>query len=854
MPSPSATKPPVVFLAFSGVAVGNYMPLPRLADEAAQLRTVFRAAKRAGQCELELLENATLTQILDIFQDSDLHGRIAIFHYAGHADSYSLLLQEAKGEELLAHAGGLAAFLAQQPGLQLAFLNGCSTEAQVADLHAAGIPAVVATTLDVLDDWAEQFAVRFYKGLVGGATIAGAFGAAQAEIEARHGKQAEWPWRLHLHREEDGAWTLTTRTAPAEDALSAEGQPSSDRGKLLARTLTAIQGAYSRDELRRALRLGMNENLDALVADKPFGDQVFQLLDWAERRNRLKELVACLHEYNSDNEPLALVYEEVVAPQTRTARPAPAGAQPAAKPETLPTAASTPDLAAQPAPHSDGSRQVFLAYSRKDAELMRRLRADLLAAGIVVWVDDQDLEPGTLLWQRAIGRALRESHCLIALLSPEACESEWVNNEITLAKKRNLRIFPVLLRGDEDDAVPLALVSVQYVDARVDYDGAVRGRLLPAVRKHLGLAPVRQVEDVVQPASAGTPQLAAPAEQAHEQQDSPPQAPAAARQVEDVVQPASSAPPQLAAPAELRVLLDWEHFSPEQRNAAGERLGAEPGGDTRRGVGLRADGLPDIDWVEVPEADAQGRREFIYQEDERRVEPTFWMARFPVTYAQYQAFAAAGYADERWWKELAAPEDVRRKPGWQRFPFWNHPREMVSWYEAVAFCRWLSSRAEERRDLLPPALRGVSSWRISLPTEWQWEKAARGHDGRQYPWGGAEYRSGYANINETYAKGGRKPVGKHYLQKTSAVGMYPQGASPYGICDLSGNIWEWCLNEHANPHHIQEAGTELRVLRGGSWYGPYDLAAAALRYGVSPRYRDFIVLGFRVVVCAVPVS
>jgi formylglycine-generating enzyme required for sulfatase activity len=304
----------------------------------------------------------------------------------------------------------------------------------------------------------------------------------------------------------------------------------------------------------------------------------------------------------------------------------------------------------------------------------------------------------------------------------------------------------------------------------------------------------------------------------------------------------------------LGMLLDSERFTPEQRKAAGEFLGAHPGGDTRRGVGLRADGLPDIDWVEVPETDAQGRREFIYQEDERRVEPTFWMARYPVTYAQYQAFVAAGgYADARWWKELAAPEEAQGAPGAQRFPFWNHPRERVSWCEAVAFCRWLSSRAEEMRDQLPPALRHTSSWRISLPTEWQWEKAARGHQGWQYPWGGAEYRSGYANIDETYAKGGRKPVGEHYLGKTSAVGMYPQGASPYGICDLCGNVWEWCLNEHANPYHIQAAGSEPRVMRGGAWFSSSDHAAAPVRLRLHPNSRDYFV-GFRVVVCAVPVS
>ena len=126
-----------------------------------------------------------------------------------------------------------------------------------------------------------------------------------------------------------------------------------------------------------------------------------------------------------------------------------------------------------------------------------------------------------------------------------------------------------------------------------------------------------------------------------------------------------------------KVLVDWEHFEPEQRNLAGELLGARPEHDTRRGVGLRPDGLPAIDWVEVPELDAQGRREFIYQEDERRVEPTFWMARYPVTYAQFQAFVDAedGYGDAHWWEGLDAPDDVRSAPGEQAFRYWNHPRE-----------------------------------------------------------------------------------------------------------------------------------------------------------------------------------
>ena len=105
-------------------------------------------------------------------------------------------------------------------------------------------------------------------------------------------------------------------------------------------------------------------------------------------------------------------------------------------------------------------------------------------------------------------------------------------------------------------------------------------------------------------------------------------------------------------------------------------------------MGLREDGLPDIDWVEIPAS------EFIYQDSERLTLPTFHISRYPVTYRQFQAFIDAddGFHNPVWWDGLAASDKHKAAPDEQYFKFWNHPRDDVSWYDAMAFCRWLSAK------------------------------------------------------------------------------------------------------------------------------------------------------------------
>jgi formylglycine-generating enzyme required for sulfatase activity len=271
-----------------------------------------------------------------------------------------------------------------------------------------------------------------------------------------------------------------------------------------------------------------------------------------------------------------------------------------------------------------------------------------------------------------------------------------------------------------------------------------------------------------------------------------------------------------AQPQERLVdLLETPTLSHQERLTIGLYL-AELG-DKRPGVGLRG-GLPDIVWCKVP----KGKITLEGIKGNFRVDP-FHIAKYPVTWIQYRSFLDAedGYRKKGWWKGLAERED---KPGEQLRKLDNHPAENVSWYDAVAFCRWLTEKL---------------GCEVRLPMEWEWQQAGTSGDpANEYPWG-PEWVSNKANTSESG------------LSRTTAVGMYPQGASPIGALDMCGNVWEWCLNEHGNPKQAEVSGKESRAVRGGCWYGGRDYARCAYRDYYHPDNRVDLI-GFRLV-CASPI-
>ncbi|MEH6875358.1 MAG: SUMF1/EgtB/PvdO family nonheme iron enzyme, partial [Candidatus Competibacter sp.] len=241
----------------------------------------------------------------------------------------------------------------------------------------------------------------------------------------------------------------------------------------------------------------------------------------------------------------------------------------------------------------------------------------------------------------------------------------------------------------------------------------------------------------------------------------------------------------------------------------------------------------------------------------------------------YRPFVEAeGYHQEQWWTEAGRAwrrgaeadlsvidnKDLRKRyadwlagrpAAWRDRPFWwddsqwgaaTRPVVGVTWHEAVAYCRWLTAHMRAAGKL-------TENENIRLPNEAEWEKAARGPDGRRWPWSD-DWEEDRANTQETG------------LGQTSPVGLFPKGASPYGVHDMAGNVWEWTGSlwgrtsiDQPNYHYPynprdgreREDRSGLFVVRGGSWVNDRLLARAACRNWNLPVNFN-VNLGFRVVV------
>ena len=189
---------PVIFLAFANDR-RDY--LYNLTEEQNGIRNALRSAERNGLCEVVYETDTDIDKIFRTFDE--YQDRIAIFHYGGHAEDYSLLLKAASGERQYARSEGLMAFLAQQKGLQLAFINGCCSRQQAEALRDAGVPAVIGTAQPIDDQAATLLSIQFYESLAAGRTLDQAWQAAEAKVKTRTGAESGYRVRGGIRRKDE---------------------------------------------------------------------------------------------------------------------------------------------------------------------------------------------------------------------------------------------------------------------------------------------------------------------------------------------------------------------------------------------------------------------------------------------------------------------------------------------------------------------------------------------------------------------------------------------------------------------------------------------------------------------------
>jgi len=521
---------------------------------------------------------------------------------------------------------------------------------------------------------------------------------------------------------------------------------------------------------------------------------------------------------------------------------------------------------------------VFISYSTHDTTYARRLADALIERGFDVWIDNKRLRGGDDWW-KSIVRALRGCSAFIVLLSPRSDGSKWVQREITLADNWDKPMFPILLEGDLDTDNFLLFVRTQYEDARNDNlpASAFFERLAQAVpRSRVGanvttraMAVATETPEIIAEYSAPPPleehtfgpntfdiEAAIDAFQAAEANGEWQEAMDWLIQIRD----SGMAPPYFLLDEHIedtQAQIERLQAVQRQQQAQAERERQQQAwlAEAARGYDLiwqrvERDDAPDriwkmLDafWADYPNYDpddlalklpkvrtilpgpfawcyvpagpvtisyGEWKNRFRYRIDRNETYqlPAFYMSKYAITNAQFAVFeqAADGYQHDAWWAFSEAAqnwwETYRQRPKKTGFQGDDLPRTNITWYEAQAFCRWLSARPGNETTIL-------------LPTEQQWQRAAQGDDGRDYPWGN-DFEKRCCNV---------KGSG---VRRVNPVDDYADFASPFGLIGMSGNVWEWTASAWDSGGPIE--ANDLGVVRGGAFNAMPGFARCAYRH------------------------
>lgn len=365
---------------------------------------------------------------------------------------------------------------------------------------------------------------------------------------------------------------------------------------------------------------------------------------------------------------------------------------------------------------------IFISYSKQDIDFARHLRKLLQFEGFIVWMDETRLAPSEKWWP-TIEASIYSCAAFVVIMSPEARESDWVEREILLAERMRKPIFPVLLGGEPWSRL-----------ANIQYEKPIAGR-------ELSLSP-QFIEALSQ---AGVPRDLMPAVvlshlQPEQRHRGLPRVIMFGVLVVFLVAVGVFTASKLSVirlPGQTPVLPDHA-TTPVVSNNAWTPMGQDFDGTTMV--------LVPVGCFDMGSDQGYGEERPV---NRQCFDAPYWIDKYEVTNVQYQRCVDAGTCDP--------PHDRRFYDDRTQT---NHPVVYVDWFQASAYCRQRNAR---------------------LPTEREWEYAARGPDNLVYPWG------------NTFTPD-KALVSGQGADRAAAVGSYAEGVSWVGAFDMSGNVWEWVNN------------------------------------------------------------
>ncbi len=507
--------------------------------------------------------------------------------------------------------------------------------------------------------------------------------------------------------------------------------------------------------------------------------------------------------------------------------------------------------------------RLFVSYARVDKPYCVQI-ANFLSIHDF-WLDNR-LYAGQNWWEE-IMRRLDWCEGFVYLLSPDSIESKYCRQEFDLARQKGKHIFPVLIQNDCE--IPDDLRDFHYADLSAGLTGDGVGTLLNAI--HLAERSTASKPEPARPTPrqkppAGSQPMALPSDptaiiglaadameagrfddavfmleraialglrprfidieamlheaQAHlEWQSKQRDMEREYNYIAELVKRRRTR--KLGCDAFMVFRQHFPSYDPDNiaEICASEQVAAASKGAIAIDQPLRQK-IPLLEWCEVP----AGTLHVINGKNGHSTHDTlhvdgFYISKYPVTNAQYRLFLddPKGFGNPKWWEFSSFARAWRMEnlePVPSQFTGDERPRENVTWYEAMAFCNWLSSKI------------GV---RITLPTRQQWQRAAKGSDNRLYPWGN-DFDPNRCNTRESK------------IRQSTAVMRYDKGVSLFGAYDMAGNVWEWCLNGNYDDCDISTNGS--RAVQGGSYISASERVQNDFHYVLSPEYH-YGSIGFR---------